>query len=63
MKIKKQYYTAREVADIMGVKKLDTIYKWIKKGALESVQMGGAKCVHRIPWHAIPSFARKKGKK
>jgi len=57
----KEYYTPKEVADIMGVCK-NTVYAWIKNGFIPTLQVGGRKYRHRIHRLDIPAFARKKKK-
>ena len=34
-------FTTSQVAEILGIKKLNTIYRWIKDGRLKATKLGG----------------------
>ena len=45
----KEYYTVKEVADLLGVKKM-TVYRWIREGVMDVTQKvrKGAIRIHRL---------------
>jgi len=55
--MKKNYYTIKEYCKLTGTHK-NTIYSWIKKGDLETMQKT-KRGRHLIPYWEIPSFIRK----
>jgi len=52
----KEYYTVKEVADILNVKP-NTVYRWIYNGTMEITQRGKKGAI-RVHYLDIPSYTR-----
>jgi excisionase family DNA binding protein len=56
---KKEYYTARELADKLGVNVM-TIYRYIKAGKLKAYKLGKEFRIERVVFENFMSKARTK---